>query len=231
MQPYINNIEKEAMENNYFRKEIFTGTHMQMTVMSLDAGEDIGVETHPHIDQFLRVEQGSGIVSIDDKEYSIENNFGIIIPAGSKHNVTNTGDTTMKLYSIYTPPAHPVGTIHKDRAEAYNENLANGIGNLASRLLNLGEKNLDAAPVIPEMTIPDDWKQAMEEFRLDRACDIVWRHSGGLDVEIAEKEPFKLIKTDPEAAKEILRGMLVKLYTIARILNPILPEISKTIKA
>jgi len=115
-------------------------------------------------------------------------------------------------------------------AEAYNANLANGIGNLASRLLNLGEKNLDTAPEIPEMTIPEDWKQAIEEYRLDRACDIVWRHIGELDVEIAEKEPYRLVKTDPEAAKEMLREMLVKLYTIARMLNPILPETSKTIK-
>jgi len=115
-------------------------------------------------------------------------------------------------------------------AEAYNANLANGIGNLASRLLNLGEKNLDTAPEIPEMTIPDDWKKAMEEFRLDRACDIVWRHIGELDVEIAEKEPYRLVKTDPEAAKEMLADMLVKLYTIARMLKPILPETSRIIK-
>jgi len=70
----------------------------------------------------------------------------------------------------------------------------------------------------------------MEEFRLDRACDIVWRHIGELDVEIAEKEPYRLVKTDPEAAKEMLRGMLVKLYTIARMLKPILPETSRIIK-
>ena len=114
--------------------------------------------------------------------------------------------------------------------EAYNANLANGIGNLASRLLNLGEKNLDAAPEIPPANIPEDLKQAISEYRLDRACDIVWRHIGELDVEIAEKEPYKLVKTDPEAAKEMLREMLVKLYDIARMLRPFLPQTSRTIK-
>jgi methionyl-tRNA synthetase len=115
-------------------------------------------------------------------------------------------------------------------AEAYNANLANGIGNLASRLLNLGEKNLDTAPEISDMTIPDDWKEAIGSYRIDRACDIVWRWIGELDAEIAEKEPYKLVKTDPEAAQEMLREMLLKLYTIARMLNPILPETSQKIK-
>lgn len=116
--PYVNNIENETLGNDYFRKEVFTGEHLQMTVMSLLPGEDIGAEVHPHTDQFLRVEQGSGKAIIGEQEYDVEDDFAIIIPAGLNHNVINTGDVAMKLYSIYTPVEHPKGTIHKDKAEA-----------------------------------------------------------------------------------------------------------------
>lgn len=118
MQPYINNIEQETLENDYFRKEVFTGKHLQMTVMSLLPGEDIGAEVHHDTDQFLRIEQGAGKAIINGQEYDIADDFAIIIPAGADHNVMNTGDVPMKLYSIYTPVEHPVGTIHKDKAEA-----------------------------------------------------------------------------------------------------------------
>lgn len=116
--PYVNNIENETLSNDYFRKEIFTGEHLQMTVMSLLPGEDIGAEVHDTTDQFLRIEQGSGVALIGETEYAVEDDFAIIIPAGMNHNVTNTGEIPMKLYSIYTPAEHPVGTIHKDKAEA-----------------------------------------------------------------------------------------------------------------
>lgn len=116
--PYVNNIENETLGNDYFRKEVFTGEHLQMTVMSLLPGEDIGAEVHPMTDQFLRIEQGSGKAIIGEQEYDVADDFAIIIPAGMNHNVTNTGDVVMKLYSIYTPVEHPKGTIHKDKAEA-----------------------------------------------------------------------------------------------------------------
>ncbi len=116
--PYVNNIEKETLENEFFRKEVFTGEHLQMTVMSLLPGEDIGEEVHNDTDQFLRIEQGTGKAIIGDQEYVVEDDFVIIIPAGMKHNVINTGTIPMKMYSIYTPPEHPKGTIHKDKAEA-----------------------------------------------------------------------------------------------------------------
>ena len=116
--PYVNNIENETLSNNYFRKEVFTGEHLQMTVMSLLPGEDIGAEIHDTTDQFLRIEQGSGVALVGETEYAVEDDFAIIIPAGMNHNVTNTGEIPMKLYSIYTPAEHPVGTIHKDKAEA-----------------------------------------------------------------------------------------------------------------
>lgn len=116
--PYVNNIEKETLENDNFRKEVFTGEHLQMTVMSLLPGEDIGAEVHAATDQFLRIEQGTGRAIVGDQEYDVEDDFAIIIPAGMNHNVINTGDVAMKLYSIYTPAEHLKGTIHKDKAEA-----------------------------------------------------------------------------------------------------------------
>lgn len=116
--PYVNNIETETLGNDFFRKEVFTGQFMQMTVMSLLPGEDIGEEVHNDTDQFLRIEQGTGKAIIGDQEYAVEDDFVIIIPAGMKHNVINTGTIPMKMYSIYTPPEHPKGTIHKDKAEA-----------------------------------------------------------------------------------------------------------------
>ncbi|HQV65141.1 MAG TPA: cupin domain-containing protein, partial [Candidatus Paceibacterota bacterium] len=94
------------------------GEHLQITVMSINSGEDIGQETHPHTDQFLRVEQGTGKAIIGGQEYEISDTFGITIPAGMEHNIINTGDVAMKLYSIYTPPNHPVGTIHETKADA-----------------------------------------------------------------------------------------------------------------
>jgi mannose-6-phosphate isomerase-like protein (cupin superfamily) len=116
--PYVNNIENETLSNDYFRKEVFTGEHLQMTVMSLLPGEDIGAEVHDTTDQFLRIEQGTGVALVGETEYAVEDDFAIIIPAGMNHNVTNTGEIPMKLYSIYTPAEHSVGTIHKDKAEA-----------------------------------------------------------------------------------------------------------------
>lgn len=116
--PYVKNIEKETLENDFFRKEIFTGEHLQITVMSINPGEDIGVETHPTTDQFLRIEQGSGKAIIGGQEYEVSDDFAITIPAGMEHNVINTGDVAMKLYSIYTPVEHPVGTIHETKADA-----------------------------------------------------------------------------------------------------------------
>lgn len=116
--PYVANIEEETLKNDFFRKEIFTGEHLQITVMSIQPGQDIGIETHPHTDQFLRVEQGSGKAIIGGQEYEVSDAFGITIPAGMEHNVINTGTVAMKMYSIYTPPNHPVGTIHETKADA-----------------------------------------------------------------------------------------------------------------
>lgn len=111
---FIDNIEKITEDNDNFRKVIYTANNCQLVAMSLDANEDIGAETHT-LDQFFRIEEGTGISVIDGKEYEIYPGAGIIIPAGVKHNIINTGDTKLKLYSIYSPPNHKDGTIHKTK--------------------------------------------------------------------------------------------------------------------
>jgi mannose-6-phosphate isomerase-like protein (cupin superfamily) len=98
---------------------LFTAQHSQLVVMALKPGEDIGMEVHVGTDQFIRVEAGEGQAILDGKEYPLADGSAIVIPAGTQHNVINTSRSeVMKLYTIYTPPEHPVGTIHKTRAEA-----------------------------------------------------------------------------------------------------------------
>lgn len=117
---YIKNIEKETLENTNFRKVLYTGKHLQLVVMSLESGEDIGKEVHDTIDQFIRIESGSGIAYINGVETAVADDDAIIIPAGAEHNITNTGDTIMKLYSIYGEPEHKDAVIQetKEIAEA-----------------------------------------------------------------------------------------------------------------
>ena len=117
MKGYIANIEKETLENNNFRKVLYTAKNSQLVVMSLKAGEDIGEEVHK-LDQFIRIEAGKGKAVLNDIETSMEDDFAIVIPAGMKHNLINTGSGDMKLYSIYSPPEHQDGTIHKTKEEA-----------------------------------------------------------------------------------------------------------------
>lgn len=115
---YVVNIEKEALENGNFRKVLFTAKHSQLVVMHLNPNEEIGEETHT-LDQFIRVEAGSGVTIMDDIETSISDGSAIVIPAGTKHNVKNTSQTEpMKLYTIYSPPEHRDGTIHATKADA-----------------------------------------------------------------------------------------------------------------
>lgn len=116
--PYVENIERATLENTNFRTEVFTGEHLQITLMSIPVGGEIGIETHPHTDQFLRIEQGTGMAILGGQEYAIADDFAITIPAGTEHNVVNTGDVDMKLYSIYTPTEHPKGTVHVTKADA-----------------------------------------------------------------------------------------------------------------
>ena len=119
MAGYHTDIEKKTEENEYFREVLFTGPLSQLVVMSLKPGEDIGLETHPGTDQFFRVEEGKGKAILDGQEYELEDGSALVIPAGTEHNLINTSSTeALKMYTIYTPPEHPDGTIHKTKAEA-----------------------------------------------------------------------------------------------------------------
>ena len=117
MKGYVKNIEKASLENKYFRRVLYTARNLQLVVMSLKPGEDIGMETH-NLDQFLRVESGEGKTILDGVEYKISDGFAIIVPAGTKHNIINTSKKMMKLYTVYAPPNHLDGTIHKTKADA-----------------------------------------------------------------------------------------------------------------
>jgi mannose-6-phosphate isomerase-like protein (cupin superfamily) len=116
---YVNNIEKDSLENENFRKVLNTAKYSQLVVMSLLPGEDIGNEVHENVDQFIRIEQGHGKAILNNSdEYELPENFAIVIPAGTWHNIINTSDSKMKLYTVYTPPNHPEGTVHKTKEEA-----------------------------------------------------------------------------------------------------------------
>jgi mannose-6-phosphate isomerase-like protein (cupin superfamily) len=122
--PVVFNIETATKNNNAFRMTIWTGEHMQLTLMSIGVGEDIGLEVHPENDQFVRIEQGQGIVRFGDTrdnlnmQQQVSEDFAFIIPAGKWHNLINTGNVPLKLYSIYAPPHHPAGTVHTTKAQA-----------------------------------------------------------------------------------------------------------------
>ena len=118
MKGYVANIEALALENNLFRKVLYTAKHCQLVLMSLKPGEDIGAEVH-HLDQFLRFEQGEGKAVLDGVEHAISDGFAIVVPAGTMNNIINTSaDKPMKLYTVYAPPNHRDGVVHKTKAEA-----------------------------------------------------------------------------------------------------------------
>ena len=119
MAGYHVDIEKKTEKNDYFREVLFTGPHSQLVVMSLNVGEDIGLETHADTDQFIRIEEGKGKAVLDGEEFELEDGSAIVIPAGTQHNVINiSSKKALKLYTVYTPPEHPDGTIHKTKVEA-----------------------------------------------------------------------------------------------------------------
>ena len=121
---WVGDIEAVTEDNATFRTVVFTGKHLQLTVMSLAIGENIGWEMHDNLDQFLRVESGTGTLklgrSADDvaEEHAIADDWALIIPAGTWHDVINEGDGELKLYSVYAPPDHPPGTVHPTKADA-----------------------------------------------------------------------------------------------------------------
>ena len=122
-EPIVVNIENVTKQNDTFRSSLWTGKHLQLTLMSLKPGESIGLEIHPGVDQFIRIEQGTGFVQMGNSKNSLTfqqkvfDNYAFIIPAGKWHNLTNIGNIPLKLYSIYAPPNHPKGTIHYTKAD------------------------------------------------------------------------------------------------------------------
>lgn len=122
--PFVINIEEATRANDYFRLALWTGTYLQLTLMSIDVGSDIGLEMHPHVDQFIRIEEGEGLVLMGTSPHDLNfrakvyDDYAIFIPAGMWHNLINTGNRPIKLYSIYAPPEHPHGTVHRTKEEA-----------------------------------------------------------------------------------------------------------------
>lgn len=118
MKGFVNNIEELTKNNNDFRRVIYTAPHSQLVLMSLNPGEEIGMEVHNGSDQFIRLEEGEGKAIIDGGEYQIKEDWAIIIPAGANHNIINTGGKEMKLYTIYSPPHHRDGIVRHTKQEA-----------------------------------------------------------------------------------------------------------------
>jgi mannose-6-phosphate isomerase-like protein (cupin superfamily) len=119
MNGYVTDIEQESLDNNYFRKVLYTAPTSQLVLMSLKPGEDIGLETHHGVDQFIRVEAGKGKSILNGEEHDLQNGSAVIIPTGTEHNIVNVSQSEpLKLYTIYSPPQHPDGTIHKTKADA-----------------------------------------------------------------------------------------------------------------
>ncbi|MED2004056.1 cupin domain-containing protein [Brevibacillus laterosporus] len=122
--PFVVNIDKATKQNNTYRTALWTGKHFQVTLMSINVGDDIGLEVHPTTDQFIRIEEGQGLVQMGDSKDKLDfqemayDDYAIMIPAGKWHNVTNTGNKQLKIYVIYAPPEHPYGTVHETKANA-----------------------------------------------------------------------------------------------------------------
>lgn len=119
MTGFLQNIEQLTLNNTYFRQVLYTGQHAQLVLMSLNPGEEIGMEVHEIVDQFLRVEAGEGKVLMNGEEHIVKNGDAFIVPAGTQHNVINTSsDKPLKLYTVYSPPHHKDGIVHKTKQEA-----------------------------------------------------------------------------------------------------------------
>lgn len=122
--PYVVNINDATLENPYYRRALWTGNHLQLTLMCIGPGQEIGLEVHPNLDQFLRIEQGQGIAMMGTSstnlsyQQNVATEYAIFVPAGTWHNVLNTGTIPLKLYSIYAPPHHPHGQIHCTKADS-----------------------------------------------------------------------------------------------------------------
>ena len=121
---YVGDIEGMTEQNNHFRQVIYTGTYAQLVVMSLLKDEEIGLETHASVDQFFRIESGTAKIIMNGEEHTLSAGMAAIVPAGVAHNVINVGTGSVKLYTLYSPPNHPMGTIHHTTAEAVSAEAA-----------------------------------------------------------------------------------------------------------
>ncbi|QIC49651.1 cupin domain-containing protein [Lysinibacillus sphaericus] len=163
--PFVININEASKKNNTYRSALWTGKHLQLTLMSLNPGEDIGLEMHPNVDQFLRIEQGQGVTQMGESKdnltfkRNVHDDFSIFIPAGTWHNLTNTGSIPLKLYSIYSPPNHPFGTVHPTKA--------------AATAGEKGNNNSNGNTVISGKT-PDEWVR-YTEFLVNEGLEDVQR--------------------------------------------------------
>ena len=126
MKGYVDDIQRVTIGNADFRRVLYTGSNLQLVLMTLQPGEQIGEETHDDRDQFFRFEEGRGEVLIDGLRHEVVDDFAVIVPAGARHNVINSGATPLKLYTLYAPPNHRDGVVHptRDDAEADNEHFA-----------------------------------------------------------------------------------------------------------
>jgi mannose-6-phosphate isomerase-like protein (cupin superfamily) len=115
---FCDDIEKLTEENQDFRRVLYTGKNLQLVLMTLQPGEEIGEEVHEDRDQFFRIEEGSGVIDIDGVENPVQDDIAVIVPAGARHNVRNTGDEPLQLYTIYGPPEHKDGIVQSTKAEA-----------------------------------------------------------------------------------------------------------------
>jgi len=118
MKGYVDNIERATVANEDFRRVLYTGHNLQLVLMTLPPGCDIGEEVHEDRDQFFRIEEGEGEIRIDGVANRVEDDFAVIVPAGARHNVINTGDAPLRLYTLYGPPEHRDGIVHRDKEQA-----------------------------------------------------------------------------------------------------------------
>lgn len=121
MKGYVDDIERATLANADFRRVLYTGRNLQLVLMTLPPGCDIGEEVHEDRDQFFRIEEGEGVVRIDGVDNRVADDFAVIVPAGARHNVINTGAAPLKLYTIYGPPEHRDGVVHHDKDQAERE--------------------------------------------------------------------------------------------------------------
>lgn len=119
MNGYVTDIERDTLENEDYRRVLYTGKYTQLVLMALRPGEDIGLETHDGHDQFIRIEAGTGYVQLDGERRELKDGSVVVIPSGAKHNVVNTSESEpLRLYTLYSPPEHPDGTVQRTRADA-----------------------------------------------------------------------------------------------------------------